>query len=353
MWQSLFQISSAVSSTPAVQLNVDCLLGREASLQERLTFVFVTSFALLLGAVLFAIARCRKDMRHLGIICLKIVLVWQNQFYAEFTASFAAALPCISLRPDTPVLAYSVGESCAWLPGMQHPTFIVSVLGIVGCIVTGLVFWWALFARLLQRSASRLDTLGFLAAGYRQEYEWWECTVLARKMAIALWATTSPASYAPGRFTLCMLAVIVVSLVLQLKYKPFESSPVHSRQGSASSQAEGAWQDFNNIETNLLLVCVGSLLLTGRVLTVWYEEPMIYRAAALVLQSALMMGACGFLVNGLCRAYFEQVQRKVYRCFEWACASDRFCMCQRIFRRADNRNDAYWDRETEMTSQQG
>jgi len=132
-------------------------------------------------------------------------------------------VPCFhaQLDPQRFHMAYSLGTHCqhhGWPPWWAA---LVAMAGCVLAIVIGPIFWLVLIRRSRGWCPElRQELLGHLVCHYKVGTEWWEVTVLMRKMALTCVAAMSPISFAPSANLTMALAINGTSMLAQAVYRP-------------------------------------------------------------------------------------------------------------------------------------
>merc|ERR1712012_631385 len=176
-------------------------------------------------------------------------------------AAFVALLPCVSFQEDSAYEAYSVGTPC--VNGRPSTSSLVTALtGASFLVVTGPMMW----AFIIRRSrdwwqpSTRKAILGFLVKGYKDDFEWWEATVLSRNMLVQATAAKIPASYAPGRLCMWLLFIMLCALLAQY-FRPYKKT-----------SSNKAIDDSNFLDFGTLMVSSMALVLSSCTLTPWFGE---------------------------------------------------------------------------------
>eukprot|EP00440_Ansanella_granifera_P028029 gb/GFBE01030451.1/.p1 GENE.gb/GFBE01030451.1/~~gb/GFBE01030451.1/.p1 ORF type:complete len:109 (+),score=21.49 gb/GFBE01030451.1/:1-327(+) len=89
------------------------------------------------------------------------------------------------------------------------------------------------------------------------------------------------------------------------------------------------------------------MILTGLMLTEWFEEPEAFGTSMLLILASVLLGASCFLANGLLHAYRLKVQAKALQCLQRAGTCCRRVLTGR--RRSSRGADVYASQAVEMT----
>lgn len=294
-----YDIVSTASRAPVYVASLDCLAGHTMTTTENLVFVLSVPGIGLIGIILWCILE--KVFASNGSFLdhfLRYVVVWQNQFYPVIVAAFAGFLPCVSVQDGLWLEALTLETECRdGFPSL--PSLLWSVAGVVSCFLTGPVLWYWL---LTHKDLSYRDKWVFLTDSYDDDHAYWESLVLARKMALAFLAVKIPVSYAPERFIMWTLAVVVIALYFQIKVHPYREKrfPILCFQ-----------YDINRLERDLIFSGTMCLIIGGGVLSTWWNEPGAYFYLGLVLLMCALVPACLVLSKKLIESYASVLYQKI------------------------------------------
>lgn len=299
-----YNIVSTTSKAPMYVTSLDCLAGHALTTTENLGFVLsvpglgiVLIILWCLGVKLFGFEDSFFDN------FLRYVVVWQNQFYPLIVAALAAFLPCISLHDGVWLEAFMLDTECEnGFPSIT--SFVWSVVGVALLFLTGPVLWYWL---LTHKELDYKGSWAFLTDSYDDDHAYWESFVLARKMALAFLSSKIPVSYAPARFVMWTLAVVVVAGYLQVKVHPYreERFPVLCFA-----------YDLNRLERDLLYSGTMCLIIGGVLLSQWWHEPVLYFYLGLILLMCALVPACLLLVKKLAEVHLGVSYKRIQSCYE-------------------------------------
>mmetsp|Transcript_59338 Transcript_59338/g.138963 ORF Transcript_59338/g.138963 Transcript_59338/m.138963 type:complete len:895 (-) Transcript_59338:113-2797(-) len=178
-------------------------------------------------------------LRHL----LKVNIIITNCFLADVVAAFVRYYPCFHFqeRKESPkylqVNPLTPCDSVFWMR--------IGALTAALCLITLGPAYWVAVIRWSKAWAEddRKICLGFLISGYREgdwpqeatsedvhkdkptllaDVSWWEATVLFRKCALAVAASTFSVSYSPELFLSSMLLIVGLTLAFHAYVQPYK-----------------------------------------------------------------------------------------------------------------------------------
>ena len=275
---AFFTADVVISAEPGLGANsFDCWFGRPLGVCSSLALSWATPLALLL--ISFAFLR-----RH----CLRSLVIWGNVFAPGLFGAAAMLGPCVATQDGgRRVLMYEAtfDTQCAStvLEVLQLPRFWLAMFTSLLLFMLGPVLWLSLANEGWEQAEDHRLTIGYLVAGYRPTLRWWEVTVLARKAAIYVVATSFPMSWAPGTHLIYLLGIILVAELVHVTVKPYENA------------------SFNRLEAQTLGISAICLALVLSLLVEWPFMP----------YSCYVVGiTCLFLITGGMYFFFIRLYLK-------------------------------------------
>ena len=133
-----------------------------------------------------------------------------------------------------------IGDGLWLMADLQEPCFedrhIAYVMAVtVPCILVYIVGLPVIAFMIIMRNKHRLEEhnfgirYGLLYLGYRKNREWWEITIVVRKVAIVIVATFGTLMRAVDLQAFVALLVVFVSIITHLVGKPFDMNGEKSR----------------------------------------------------------------------------------------------------------------------------
>lgn len=271
--------------------SLDCAVGNELSLHGRLLWTAATPAAALLLLLLHSVYVGMPE-GGFRLRLAKSLLIWQNTFYPGLCAALATYLPCVSVSHSLHLLAHEPTTECKWegwdiFSGFAPPLYIVIAgAGIFLLILTGPLL---LFVTVNRVSSETLRThLRFLVAGYKDDTQWWESTVLARKMLLAFIGAKVPMSYSPGRFAVWIMATAFAALGANTAFRPYSDKEV------------------GHVERWALTASIVSSIFVLTATTAWWEEELFWFVSFMLLVGTTLSAATLYLFNPVGEGLFRE-----------------------------------------------
>ncbi|CAE7684254.1 pmp10 [Symbiodinium sp. CCMP2456] len=227
----------------------DCWFGGPLGVCSNLVLSWTTPLALLL--ISFAFLRGHY---------VRSLVIWGNVFAPGLFGAAAMLGPCVATQDGGQrVLMYEAAfdTQCAStvLEALKLPRSWLAIFTSLLLFILGPVLWLSLANADLEQAEDQRQTIGYLVAGYRPTLRWWEVTVLARKAAIYVVATSFPMSWAPGTHLIYLLGIILVAELVHVTVKPYENA------------------SFNRLEAQTLGISAICLALVLSLLVEWPFMP--------------------------------------------------------------------------------
>jgi len=227
----------------------DCLLQNRAAPMEAWLFLTLSDMLVLWCLSIIAVLgkwMCTypsQSFEKVLLDLLKVNIVIMNCFLADISAAFVRYFPSFHFqeRPDSPHYLQVEPETiCSDVFWMR-----IGALAVALCLSTlGPAYWVAIIRRSKEWAEDdRRICLGFLISGYREgdwpqeatsedvhkdkptllaDVSWWEATVLFRKCALAVAASTFSVSYSPELFLSSMLLIVGLTLAFHAYVQPYK-----------------------------------------------------------------------------------------------------------------------------------
>ncbi|CAJ1339086.1 unnamed protein product [Effrenium voratum] len=232
----LIGLGGQVSSwTGLYNVGYECLFGqRRLSVDSFLMLGVLPPILLLSVSMVFnAVAAFlgREDLAQTWV--LRSTLVIGNMYMATASSAFTKPLSCFRMQ-----LGPKAATLCSFTHGPCRPwrDKVLAVMGL-SLITLAVPVYWVKLLKLSKRweRVTRRRAMGFLIAGYRPEFEWWEAVVVVRKALLLQVRTFFPPSYAPMTNIMLILLILGASLALHLVVWPYEDTELNRIEGAALS----------------------------------------------------------------------------------------------------------------------
>jgi len=231
---------ATISSAGSTLLIPDCELTNiptaDAFYMKQIAFALLVPGAIVFILIVWSVINiccarvcCKmksRDVKNNTILTIVLMLFLSYPMLTRLTMS---ALKC-------PV----IGDGLWLMADLQEPCFedrhIAYVMAVtVPCILVYIVGLPVIAFMIIMRNKHRLEEhnfgirYGLLYLGYRKNREWWEITIVVRKVAIVIVATFGTLMRAVDLQAFVALLVVFVSIITHLVGKPFDMNGEKSR----------------------------------------------------------------------------------------------------------------------------
>ena len=237
-FSSLFSIQKAAVSVFSQLFSVDCLMQSQS--HQELVFGQLVAVAVLpvvlsaAAAVVWAVVALKKRdslVMKRELVASLIVLFFM--VHPSLLNTLFSVFVCTEIEGLGSWLTQNLEVQC-WDP--EH-TFYALAVALPGVLVWGIATPFVIVLLIYKRRKylKRLDNrlrFGFVFNGYKVDKFYWEFVVLYRKTVLLVLAVFLPSNLTAVKALICLL-VLVVSLYLQVKEKPFIVNHLNTMETNA------------------------------------------------------------------------------------------------------------------------
>jgi len=286
----------AIRNIPFYSPSLDCLLNRMLTPGQHLGLRLLIPVASLVVVLV--------TQRLHGYNFHQIILVWTNTFLPEVTGCCWRYVPCVAVSKEyTRLAAHAIfrggalGDADWTCSGYEYVYRLVrGSVGLLVCILVGPVYW--LYVIRDSRSwepKKRSQSLNFLIQGYKPSCDWWEVTVLTRKMMLVVCAAALPVSSCPGLYVLGLMFIMILAQVAHAEYTPYEQR----KKFRVDLCCFNLGLDLNRTERAALTAGNLTLVLAGSTLFAAFRQPMeifwLTLAAVVLVIMAITLSIVGLM----------------------------------------------------------